>query len=96
MSTPLPGSIVGVAITMCERVASLCPAAALSVTVPLPLPDAPLVIVSQLGSLDDAVHVHQLPVLIVTVAVSPPAASDWLAGEIAYVHAAAACDAENV
>jgi hypothetical protein len=47
------------------------------------VPDAALVIVSQLGPLVDAVHEHQLPAVIATAAVPPPAASDWLVGEIA-------------
>jgi hypothetical protein len=56
--------------------------AAASVTVPLPVPDAPLVIVSQLGSLLTAVHEHQLPVVTVTPVVPPPYASDEDDGEI--------------
>ena len=57
-------------------------AAALSVTEPLALPDAPLVTVSQLVSLLAAVHAHPGPLVTAIDAVSPPAASVWLAGEI--------------
>ena len=57
--------------------------AALSVTVPLPVPDAPLVTVNHpVVSLLVAVHEHQLPAVTATVAVSPPVARSWLVGEI--------------
>ena len=51
-------------------------AAAFTETVPLPVPDEALVTVSQLVSVLNAVHVHQSPVVIAIVAVSPPAAID--------------------
>lgn len=68
-------------------------AAAAIVTVPLPVPDAPPVTASQLGALLVADHEHQLPVVTATLAVSPDALSDELAGEIVKAHAAAACEA---
>ena len=55
---------------------------AASATVPPPVPDAPPVIVSQLGSLLTAVHEHQLPVVTVTPVDPPPYASDDDDGEI--------------
>jgi hypothetical protein len=55
---------------------------AASVTVPLPVPDAPAVTVSQLGSLLAAVHEHQLPVATVTLVDPPPYANDDEDGEI--------------
>src|SRR5919199_6442932 len=63
---------------------------ALTVTVPLPAPDAALVTVSHDVSLLLALHVHQLPADIVIVAAPPPAANGAVDGEIAYVHGAAA------
>ena len=77
------------AVNVCpaiNAVALRAPAAfaeALSVTVPLPVPDAPFVTVSHVGSLLAAVHAHQLPVATATVAVLPRAVNDWLSGEIA-------------
>jgi hypothetical protein len=58
------------------------------VTVPLPVPLAPLVIVSHE---DDSVAVHEQPAVVVTVtvAVPPPAAShDGVNGDTVYVHGA--------
>jgi hypothetical protein len=55
--------------------------AAESVTVPLPVPDAPLVTVSQLGSPLVAVHEHQLPVVTLIDPVSPAVANSWLFGD---------------
>lgn len=49
--------------------------------------------VNQLGSPAAAVHEHQLPVMMAKDAVSPPFANDALDGLIAYVQAAAVCDA---
>jgi hypothetical protein len=69
---------------------------AVNVTVPLPVPDAPLATVNQVVSLLAALHEHQLPVVTVIVAVSPDAASAMPVGEIEYVHGPAACDAVNV
>ena len=57
-------------------------AAAVNVTVPLPVPDAPPVTVSQLVSLLEAVQLHQLPVVTVTVDVPPLLVDDPLDGEI--------------
>jgi hypothetical protein len=73
-------------------------AAALKATVPLPDPDAPLEIVIH-AAFDTAVHVQ--PLFAVTAALPlPPAESiDWLAGEIAYVHAGggtAGCETVSV
>jgi hypothetical protein len=51
--------------------------------VPLPVPDAPLVTVSHVGSLLVAVHEHQLPVVTATDVEPPPAASVADPGEIA-------------
>jgi hypothetical protein len=56
--------------------------AMLKTTVPLPVPELPLVIVSD-GSLLTAVHEHQLPAVTVTLAVPPPDGIAWLAGDIA-------------
>jgi hypothetical protein len=65
-----------------------------NVTVPLPLPDAPLAIVIQSA---DAAAVHGQPLRAVTLIVpEPPAAgSDWFAGEIEKVHGEAACVTVN-
>ena len=62
-------------------------AATLYVTVPLPVPLAPAVIVSHAGLLLDAVHVH--PELVDTATVRPVAAAalaDRVVGLIEYVH----------
>src|SRR5919198_3075895 len=58
--------------------------------VPFPVPDSPLVIVSD-GSLLTAVHEHQLPVVTLTIAVPPPDGIAWVAGEMEKLHPAAAC-----
>jgi hypothetical protein len=55
--------------------------AALKVIDPLPLPDAALVIVSQLALLT-AVHAQPLPADTVIVPVPPPAGTDWPDGLI--------------
>jgi hypothetical protein len=64
-------------------------------TVPLPLPLAPLVTVSQPALL---VAVHPQPASAVTAVdpVPPPTAIDWLAGEIEYVQLPAAWLTVNV
>jgi hypothetical protein len=67
-------------------------AAAATVTVPLPVPDAPDVTVSHDGSLLVAVHEHQLLAVTPMVPESPPTAIAWLAGEIATEQAAPDCD----
>lgn len=62
-------------------------------TVPLPVPDVPLVIEIQ-ETFADAVHAHPAPAVIVTATLlDPPAAPKFaLPGAIAKLHAAAACD----
>jgi hypothetical protein len=69
-------------------------AATLNVTVPLPLPDAPLAIAIQSA---DARAVHAQPLRAVTliVPVPPLAGSDWFAGEIEKLHGEAACVTVN-
>ena len=64
-------------------------AAALNPTLPLPVPLAPEVTVSQDVLLLTAVHAHVLPAVTATLPVPPAAPSDWLVGEIEYEHAAA-------
>jgi len=71
-------------------------AAALNPTVPPPLPFAPLVTVSHDVLLLTPVHAQPAGAVTVVEPVPPAAASDWLAGLIAYVHGAAACVTENV
>ena len=66
-------------------------AAALNATVPPPLPLAPLVTVSQDGSLLTAVHAQPASAVTVVDPVPPAAVTDWLVGTSAYVQAAAAC-----
>ena len=65
-------------------------AAALTVTTPLPVPDAPFVTVSQFALLV-AVHAHVVPVVTAIDPESPAAAMDCDAGEMANVQGAAAC-----
>ena len=67
---------------MPDRAAPVVFADALTVTEPLPVPDAPLAIEIQ-STFDAAVHVQLDPVVTVTVALPPLAAADVLAGEIA-------------
>jgi len=70
-------------------------------TVPLPVPEPPLVIVSH-AALDVAVHAHDAAdAVTANVPVPPLSATFWLDGEIVNVHvgggaAAAACDIVNV
>ena len=64
-------------------------AAALKATVPLPVPLAPDVTVSQDVLLLAAVHAHVAPAVTVTEPVPTAAPSDWLVGAIEYEHAAA-------
>ena len=66
-------------------------AAALNATVPVPLPLAPLVTVSHDVLLLTPVHAQPAKVVTVVEPVPPAAATDWLVGLIAYVHAAPAC-----
>jgi hypothetical protein len=61
-------------------------------TVPLPLPLAPLVIVSQLVSLLLAVHAHPVGPFTLVEPVPPVATTDWLTGDSENVHEAAACE----
>ena len=65
-------------------------AAALNATVPVPLPLAPLVTVSHDVLLLTPVHAQPANVVTVVEPVPPAAATDWLVGLIAYVHAAPA------
>ena len=61
-------------------------AAALNAAVPLPVPDAPLVIVSQ-GTLAAAVHGHDAAEAVTVVDPVPPvSATDCAFGAIANVH----------
>src|ERR687883_1388619 len=91
-----------VAVNVCPAIVAVVARAApgfamaVSFTVPLPVPDAPLDTLSHDVSLLAAVHVHQLLVVTVTVAVSPGDASAALAGEIVNAHDAACCDAVKV
>jgi hypothetical protein len=62
-------------------------AAAVYATLPLPLPLAPLVIVTHEAPV--AVHGHPLAAVTATVPLPPAAVSDWLAGEMVYEHAPA-------
>ena len=71
-------------------------AAALNATVPAPLPLAPLVTVSHDVLLLTPVHAQPARVVTVVEPVPPPAATDWLAGNSAYVQDVAACVTENV
>src|SRR5262249_25126273 len=70
-------------------------APALSVTLPLPVPDAPLVTASHVGSLLTADQLHQLPVVTATVAAPPLPGIVWLAGERAKLQLARCCVAVN-
>ena len=56
--------------------------ATLNVTVPLPSPDEPLVIVTQ-AALLDAVQAQPDPLVTLKLPLPPAAAKSWLAGEIA-------------
>jgi hypothetical protein len=67
-------------------------AVALKFTVPLPLPEAPLVIVNQLVSLLAAVHAHPVGADTLVDPVPPPATTDRLTGDNANVHDAADCE----
>jgi hypothetical protein len=69
---------------------------ALKLTAPLPLPPAPLVIVSHEMSLLTAVHAQPPGAVTAVEPVVPPNAIDALVGAIAYVHGAAACVTVNV
>lgn len=58
-------------------------AAALNDTVPFPLPDAPAVTVNHDALLLTPVHEHPAGAVTVVEPLPPPAATAWLAGEIA-------------
>jgi hypothetical protein len=58
-------------------------AAALNATVPVPVPLAPLVTVSQAVSLLTPVHAHPASVVTVVDPVPPAATTDWLPGSSA-------------
>jgi hypothetical protein len=70
--------------------------AAANATVPLPLPLAPLVTVSQDVLLLTAVHAHPDAAITLVEPVPPSARTDWLTGETEYVHGAPACVTLNV
>jgi hypothetical protein len=56
-------------------------------TLPLPVPDPPLVIVTH-SALDEAVHEHvELEAVTVTVPLAPAGPKSWLVGEMLNVHA---------
>ena len=69
---------------------------ALNATVPLPLPLAPLVTVSQDVLLLTPVHAHPVGAVTAVDPVPPLATTDWLVGVIEYEHAAAAWFTVNV
>jgi hypothetical protein len=71
-------------------------AAALNATVPFPLPLAPLVTVNHDVLLLTPVHAHPAGDVTAVDPVPPPATTDWLVGEIANVHDAAAWVTVNV
>jgi hypothetical protein len=60
-------------------------AAIVNATVPLPLPDAPLVIEIH-EAFDAAVHAQPLPAVTATEPLPPLASTDWLLGAIAKLH----------
>lgn len=64
-------------------------AAAVKLTVPFPMPDAPPVIVIQLA-LVEAFHEHELPLATENDPLPPPLSTDWLEGESEKLQAAAA------
>jgi hypothetical protein len=64
------------------RCAVLAFAAALKLTVPLPLPDAPAVTVNQLVLLLTAVQAHPASAVTLVEPVPPLATTDWLVGAI--------------
>ncbi len=69
--------------------AALLFAATLNRTAPFPVPDAPDVTVMK-AAFEVAVQLHEGPAVTATVPVPPPAATDWLAGEIEKLQLAAA------
>jgi hypothetical protein len=71
-------------------------AAALKLTVPLPLPDAPAVTVNQLVLLLTAVHAQPVCAVTLVDPVPPPATTDWLTGATEYEHGTPACVTVNV
>jgi len=70
--------------------------AAENCTEPLPVPDAPPVTVNQPVLLLTAVHEQPAWTVTPVEPVPPPAATDWLACESEYEHAAPACVTVNV
>ncbi len=70
-------------------------AVALKLTVPLPLPDAPAVIVSH-AALLAAAHAQPVPAVTPTDPVPPEPARSALVAESVNVHAAPACVTVNV
>ena len=71
-------------------------AAAVKATEPLPAPDAPLVTVSQVGSLLTAVQPHAAAAVTVVEPVPPAAVTGCAVGASAYVHGRAAWFTEKV
>jgi hypothetical protein len=61
----------------------------------LPVPDAPLEIISQ-SAFDDALHEQSPRAVTATLPVPPAAGTAWLDGAIAKPHAAAGCVTVNV
>ena len=89
--TKLLPAIVSVAVLVCDVELD----AAVNVTLPEPLPVAPLEIVTHDAPLV-AVQVQPAVVVTVTVPLPPPGANDWLVGEIANAQGTAACVMVNV
>ena len=83
--TKLLPAIVSVAVLVCDVVFD----AAVNVTLPEPLPVAPLVIVTHDAPLV-AVQLQPAVVVTVTVPLPPPGANDWLVGEIVNAQGTAA------
>jgi len=67
-------------------------AVTLKAVVPPPLPVAPLVIVSQVVSLLDAVQAQPFGAVMAVEPVPPAATTDWLPGESENVQPTAACE----
>jgi hypothetical protein len=65
-------------------------AAAVKLTTPLPLPVAPLVIVSQVGALDAAVHAQPVGAVTLVELLAPAAPADQLVGDSENVQPTAA------
>src|SRR4051794_30645245 len=77
-------------VNVADRAAVVVFAAAVNVTVPPPVPVAPVAMTTH-PALLDAVHAQPALVVTVTVPDPPAAAKDWLAGEMLKAHPAPAC-----